>query len=153
MIKNCTSNSAQTWVTALYDVGQGCTTFCYCQPHYFHLHEVWPPTSTTHAHSALIWLAVTAKCQLTQNTFKHKLCIHSITLRDITFQIVTLRVDWFSCLAFVLLQYMPARPPNPIFQITYGWLQISLSKAAAAICRLCTIDIGTRLTHTERKAA
>jgi len=48
------------------------------------------------------------------NTFKHEFCIHSITLRD-TIQIVTHRVDWFSCLAFVLLQYTPARPPNLIF--------------------------------------
>jgi len=30
-------------------------------------------------------------------------------------QIFTHRVDWFSCLAFVLLQYMPARPPNLVF--------------------------------------
>jgi len=44
-----------------------------------------------------------------------KLRIHSITLCDITIQIVTHRVDWFSCLAFVLLQYTPARPPNLIF--------------------------------------
>jgi len=26
-----------------------------------------------------------------------------------------IRVDWFSCLAFVSLQYTPARPPNLIF--------------------------------------
>jgi len=57
----------------------------------------------------------TAKCQPTQNTFKHKLRIHSITLCDITIQIVTHRNDWFSCLPFVLLQYMPAWPPNLIF--------------------------------------
>jgi len=30
-------------------------------------------------------------------------------------QIFTHRVDWFSCLAFALLQYTPARPPNLIF--------------------------------------
>jgi len=34
---------------------------------------------------------------------------------NITIQIVTHRDDWFSCLAFVLLQYAPARPPNLIF--------------------------------------
>jgi len=44
-----------------------------------------------------------------------KLRIYSLTLCDITTQIVTHRVDWFSCLAFVLLQYTPARPPNLIF--------------------------------------
>jgi len=44
----------------------------------------------------------------------------SITLCDITIQIVTHGVDWFSCLAFVLLQYTPARPPNLIFYITCG---------------------------------
>ena len=54
------------------------------------------------------WLAVTAKCQPTQNTFEHKLRIHSITLCDIS-------NDWFSCLAFVLLHNTPRRPPNPIF--------------------------------------
>ena len=59
-----------------------------------------------------------------------KLRIHSITLCDITIQIVTHRVDWFSCLAFVLLQYTPARPPNLIFRITCRRPQISLSKAA-----------------------
>jgi len=42
----------------------------------------------------------------TNRKHKHKLCIHSITLCDITIQIVTHRVDWFSCLAFVLLQYL-----------------------------------------------
>jgi len=57
----------------------------------------------------------TAKCQSTQNTFKHKLHIHSTTLCDITIQIVMHPVDWFSCLAFVLLQYKPVRPPNLIF--------------------------------------
>jgi len=30
-------------------------------------------------------------------------------------QIFTHCVHWFSCLAFVLFQYTPARPPNPIF--------------------------------------
>jgi len=45
-------------------------------------------------------------------------------------QIFTHRVDWFSCLAFALLQYTPARPPNLIFYITCGRPQISLSKAA-----------------------
>jgi len=44
-----------------------------------------------------------------------KLHIHSVTLCDITIQIITHRVDWFSCLAFVLLQYTPAQPPNLIF--------------------------------------
>jgi len=29
--------------------------------------------------------------------------------------IFTHHVDWFSCLAFVLLQYTPARPANLIF--------------------------------------
>ena len=33
----------------------------------------------------------------------------------ITIQTVRHRVDWFSCLAFVLLQYTPARRPNVIF--------------------------------------
>ena len=59
-----------------------------------------------------------------------KLRIHSITLCDITIQIVMHRVDWFSCLAFVLLQHMPAQPPNLTFYVTCGWPQISLSKAA-----------------------
>jgi len=36
---------------------------------------------------------ITAKCEPTQNTFKHKLRIDSITLCDITNQIVTHRVD------------------------------------------------------------
>jgi len=46
------------------------------------------------------------------NTFKHKLRIHSITLCDITIQIVAHRVDCLSYLAFVLLQYKPAQPLN-----------------------------------------
>jgi len=29
---------------------QGCTTFCFCQPHYFYLYEVRPPTCTTHTY-------------------------------------------------------------------------------------------------------
>jgi len=56
--------------------------------------------------------------------------IHSITLCYITIHIVRHRVDWFSCLAFVLLQYTPAQPPNLIFQITCRRPQISLSEAA-----------------------
>jgi len=35
--------------------------------------------------------------------------------RNITIQIVTHRVDWFSCLAFVLLHYTPARLSDLIF--------------------------------------
>jgi len=42
-------------------------------------------------------------CQPAQNTFKQRLRIHSITHCDITIQNVTHRVDWFSCLTFVLL--------------------------------------------------
>jgi len=57
----------------------------------------------------------TAKCQPTQNTFKHKLHLHSTTLCDITVQ--THRVDWFSCLAFVLLQDMPAWLPILYFKL------------------------------------
>ena len=71
-----------------------------------------------------LWDTALCHCQPTQNTFKHTLRIHSITFSDITIQIVTHRVDWFSCLAFVLLQYTPARPPNLIFQITCGRPQI-----------------------------
>ena len=80
---------------------QGCTTFCYFWPHYFYL---W----STAANEFELYLWDSAKYQPTQNTFKHKLHIHSLTLCDITIQIVTHRVDWFSCLAFVLHQYMPA---------------------------------------------
>jgi len=83
---------------------------------------------STVANELKLYLWDTAKCQPTQNTFKHKLHIHSVTLCDITIQIVTHRVDWFSCLAFVWLQYTPARLPNLIFQITHGQPQISLSK-------------------------
>ena len=111
-------------------------SFCYCWPHYFYLYEVRPPMS-----SSYIYEILTAKCQPTQNTFKHKLRIHSITPCDITIQIVTHRVDWFSCLAFVLLQYTPARPPNLIFKITCGRPEIPLSKAACGR-RLCTVDLG-----------
>jgi len=67
---------------------------------------------STAANEFELYLWDTAKCQPTQNTFKHKLRIHSIILCDITIHIVTHRVHWFSCLAFVLLQYAPARPPN-----------------------------------------
>jgi len=77
---------------------------------------IWSTAANSHNAHLRLWLPLTAKCQLlTQNTFKHKLRIDSITLCDITIQLVTHRVDWFSCLAFVLLQYMPARPPNLIF--------------------------------------
>jgi len=41
--------------------------------------------------------------------------IHSRTVCDITIHIVTHCVDWFSCLAFILLQSTAARPPNLIF--------------------------------------
>ena len=70
---------------------------------------------------------VPTKTEHIQN-FKHKLRVHSITLCNITIQIVTHRADWFSCLAFVLLQYMPVPSPNLI--LTSGRPQISLSKAA-----------------------
>jgi len=58
-----------------------------------------------------LYLWDTAKWQPTQNTFKHKLLINSITHCDINIQIVTHRVDWFSCVAFVLLQNTQARLP------------------------------------------
>jgi len=70
---------------------------------------------STAANEFELYLWDTAKFQPTQNTFKHKLRIHSITLCDIPIQIVTHRVDWFSCLTLVLLQYAPARPPNLTF--------------------------------------
>jgi len=90
---------------------QGLTTFCYCRP----------PMSSSYIYEIrLIGEQVTAKCEPTQNTFKDKLIIYSITPCDITIQIVTHRVDWFSCLGFVLFQYTPARPSNLIFQITCG---------------------------------
>jgi len=61
------------------------------------LYEVRPPMSSDYTvciyEIRLIKEYVTAKCEPTQNTFKHKLCIHSITLCDITIQIVTYRVD------------------------------------------------------------
>jgi len=72
---------------------------------------------STAANEFELCLCDTAKCQPPQNTFKHKLSIHSTTLCDITIQIVTHRVDCFSCLAlvaFVLLQYTPARRSNLI---------------------------------------
>jgi len=58
------------------------------------------------------------------------IALHSTTLCDITIHIDAHRADWFSCRAFVLPQYTPARPPNLIVQITCGWPQISLSKVA-----------------------
>jgi len=48
---------------------------------------------STAANEFELYLRDTAKCQPTQNTFKHKLRIHSITLCDITIQIVTHLVD------------------------------------------------------------
>jgi len=62
--------------------------------------------------------------------------VQPVAIASRTIQIVTHRVDWFSCLAFVLLQYMPARPPNLILyfnlHVDYGRPQISLSKAACS---------------------
>jgi len=66
------------------------------------------------------------KCQTLQRVYQKKslqnllkdkfaLRIYSITLCDITIEIVTHSVDWFSCLVFVLLQHTPSRPPNLIF--------------------------------------
>jgi len=56
-------------------------------------------------------------CQVPTNTEHIQTLMrnHSITICYITIQIVTHRVDWFSCVAFVLLQYTPERPPNLIF--------------------------------------
>ena len=59
---------------------------------------------STAANEFELYLWDTAKYQPTQNIFKHKLRIHSITLCAVTIQIVTHRVDWFSWLASVLLQ-------------------------------------------------
>jgi len=88
---------------------QGCTTFCYCRPRYFYLCEVRPPMMR----SSYIYKILPSANQ--HRTHSNQLRIHSITFCDITIQIATHRVDWFSCLAFVLLQYTPARPPNLIF--------------------------------------
>jgi len=77
------------------------------------------------------------------HSFKHKLRVHSITLCDVTVQIVTHRVDWFSCLAFVLLQYcfnIRQHGRQILFWITCGRPQISLSKAACGR-RLCTVGL------------
>jgi len=51
-----------------------------------------------------------------QNTFKHKLSIHSSILCDIIIQIVIIvSTDFLALLvAFDLLQYTPARRPNLI---------------------------------------
>jgi len=43
---------------------------------------------STAANEFELYLWDTAKCQPTQNTFKHKLRIHSVTLCDITIQII-----------------------------------------------------------------
>ena len=32
---------------------QGCTTFCYCRPHYFYLYEVRPPMSSSYIYEIL----------------------------------------------------------------------------------------------------
>jgi len=46
-----------------------------------------------------------------------------------------------ACLAFVLLQYTPARPQNLIFQSTCGRPQISLSKVAGCAPLRLTNDL------------
>jgi len=64
--------------TCLIRSHQGCTTFCYCRPHCFYLYKVRPPTRTTRAYR--YERPLVPKCQPTQNTFKHKMRIHSISL-------------------------------------------------------------------------
>jgi len=59
-------------------------------------------------------------CQVLTNTEHIKLSIYSITLCDITIQIVTHRVHWFSCLAFVLLQIYASTAVKSYIKITCG---------------------------------
>jgi len=76
-----------------------------------------------------IWKSGFKKAKLATLPAYVKLRIHSITLCGITIQIVTHRVDWFSCLVFALLKYTPALPPNLIFstitcrrpQVVHRW--------------------------------
>ena len=87
-----------------------------------------------------IWKSGFKKAKLATLPAYVKLRIHSITLCGITIQIVTHRVDWFSCLVFALLKYTPALPPNLMFQITVGRQQISASKATRGR-RLCNVAL------------
>ena len=122
------------------------THFCYSSGMYNLL--LLPPALlsfiwSTAANEFELYLWDTAKFQPTQNTFKHKLCIHSITLYDITIHIFTHRVDWFSCLAFVLLQYTPAPPPNLIIY-NYMWTAANFiieGRMRPYSRRLCTVAI------------
>ena len=76
---------------------QGFTTFC--RPHYFYLHEVWPPLSSRYIYEMrLIREHVTVKWEPTQNTFKHRLRIYSITFRDITSRLLHIVSTYFLAL-------------------------------------------------------
>jgi len=104
----------------MYYLCQGYTTFCYCRPH-----------SLIYTKYGRQWVGVIFMRYFPVPTNIEHIqtnCVFILTLCDIIIQIVKHRVDWFSCLAFVLLQYTPTRPPNLVFRITCGLPQVSLSK-------------------------
>jgi len=65
-----------------------------------------------------------------------KLSIHSVTLCDIAIQIVTHRVDWFSCLTFVLLQY--TQHGRKSYILNYMWTAANFIIEGR---RLCTVGL------------
>ena len=112
-------------------VALGCTTFLLLPAAL--LLFIW----STAANGFELYSWDIAKCQTTQNTFKHKLRIHSVTLCDITSQIITHRVDLISCLAFVLLQNIRQHGAKS-YILNYMW---TAANFIIEDRRLCTVAV------------
>ena len=127
---------------------QGCTTFCYCRPHYFYLYEVRPPMSSSYIYEIRL-----IKDKVLSGIC-HLLLPKSIIKRQIfqrIFYEITHRVDWFSCVAFVFVNirqhgrqvlYFKLHVDGRKFhyrrpQVVHRWLRQSFRKPSSSKFNNC----------------